>query len=420
MFWLCHSAEMKKKKTIKPAKSKLTVLQQVCKLIPGHLAVRIARETGVEDTARSFDPWSHLVTMIYTQIAHALSLNDVCDGLAMNEDALRAIRGAKVPSRNGLSHANKVRDAAFAERMYWGTLKHLQAQQADFRWHRIANHAYRFKRSVHLVDATVTPLLANCMDWAKHRRRKAGAKCHLRLDLQSMLPRFVCIDTAAEHEATRAREVCEGLQAGEIAVFDKGYLDLEHMAALSSRGVFWVTRAKENLAYEVLEQRACPKGGKILKDQEIVLKYYTPRKAYSEKLRLVVALVEVDGQEREMTFLTNHFSWSAQSVADLYRCRWNIEVFFKTLKQTLQIADFLGYSANAVRWQIWIALLSELLLRFIAWRSQWSSAFVRLLTIVRAALWRRWQILDLLACYGTARNAFRIRPQPEQAYFSGF
>jgi len=200
----------------------------------------------------------------------------------------------------------------------------------------------------------------------------------------------------------------------------KGYLDLEHMAALSSRGVFWVTRAKENLAYEVLEQRACPKGGKILKDQEIVLKYYTPRKAYSEKLRLVVALVEVDGQEREMTFLTNHFSWSAQSVADLYRCRWNIEVFFKTLKQTLQIADFLGYSANAVRWQIWIALLSELLLRFIAWRSQWSSAFVRLLTIVRAALWRRWQILDLLACYGTARNAFRIRAQPEQAYFSGF
>jgi len=117
MFWLCHSAEMKKKKTIKPAKSKLTVLQQVCKLIPGHLAVRIAWETGVEDTARSFDPWSHLVTMIYTQIAHALSLNDVCDGLAMNEDALRAIRGAKVPSRNGLSHANKVRDAAFAERM---------------------------------------------------------------------------------------------------------------------------------------------------------------------------------------------------------------------------------------------------------------------------------------------------------------
>jgi len=108
---------MKKKKTIKPAKSKLTVLQQVYKLIPGHLAVRIARETGVEDTARSFDPWSHLVTMIYTQIAHALSLNDVCDGLAMNEDALRAIRGAKVPSRNGLSHANKVRDAAFAERM---------------------------------------------------------------------------------------------------------------------------------------------------------------------------------------------------------------------------------------------------------------------------------------------------------------
>ena len=108
---------------------------------------------------------------------------------------------------------------------------------------------------------------------------------------------------------------------------------------------------------------------KILKDQIITLKHHTPKHLYPEKLRLVVALVEVDGKERSMTFLSNNLDWSAQSVADLYRCRWNIEVFFKTLKQTLQLADFLGYSANAVRWQIWMALLTELLLRFIAWQS---------------------------------------------------
>jgi len=382
--------------------------------------MRVARQTGVEAKARTFDPWSHLVSMLYAQIAHALSLNDVCDGLAMNELALKAIRGAKVPSRNGLSHANKVRDAAFAEQLYWETLKHLQARQSEFRWHEISNYAYRFKRSVSLVDATVIPLVANCMDWAKHRRRKAGAKCHLRLDLQSLLPRFVCIDTAAEHEATRAREVCQGLQAGEIGVFDKGYLDLEHMAVLTDRGVFWVTRAKDNLAYEVVQERACPQGGRILKDQVIVFKYYVARKSYGQPLRLVTAMVEVDGQEREMRFLTNHLNWSAQSVANLYRCRWNIEVFFKTLKQTLQIADFLGYSANAVRWQVWIALLTELLLRFLAWNSRWPRAFVRLFTIIRAALWRRWQLLDLLACYGTAGPPVRIRAQPEQAYFAGF
>jgi hypothetical protein len=411
---------VKNKKTINPAKSKLTILQQVCNLIPGHLTIAAARATGVEAKARTFDVWSHLVAMVYSQVSHALSLNDVCDGLGMNQTALRAIRGAKVPSRNGLSHANKVRDAACAEQIYWKTLEQLQSKQPGFHWHKTANYAYRFKRPVHLVDATVIPLVANCMDWAKHRRRKAGAKCHLRLDLQSFLPRFVCIDTAAEHEASRAREVCQGLQEGQIAVFDKGYLDLEHMLALTERGVFWVTRAKDNIAYEVVEKTDCPPGGKILKDQVIVLKHYTPKKAYPKALRLVVALVQVDGQERQMTFLGNNFCWSAQSLADLYRCRWNIEVFFKTLKQNLQLADFLGYSANAVRWQIWIALLTELLLRFVAWSSKWSGAFVRLFTIVRAGLWRRWQLLDLLGCYGTATRTVRMRAQPEQAYFAGF
>ena len=410
---------MKNKKTINPAKSKLTILQQVCNVIPGHLAVRIARETGVEELARRFDRWSHLVTMLYAQLTHALSLNDVCDGLAMNAAAFEAIRGAHCPSRNGLSHANRWRDAKFAEQIYWCVLEHLEAQQPQFSWHKTRNFAFRFRRPIHLVDASVIPLVANCMDWAKHRRRKAGAKCHLRLNLQSFLPAFVCIDTAAEHEATRARQVCHGLQAGEIAVFDKGYLDLLHMAELNARGVFWVTRAKENLACEPINEVSLP-AGKILRDQIVKLKYYVPKKLYPERLRLVIALVEVDGREREMAFLTNNFQWSAQSVADLYRCRWNIEVFFKTLKQTLQISDFLGYSANAVRWQVWIALLTELLLRFTAWQCRWESHFVRLFTVIRAALWRRWQLLDLLGHYGTAAPPLRMRGQPEQAYFAGF
>jgi hypothetical protein len=410
---------MKRKQTINPAKSKLTILNQICNIVPGHLAIKTARELGIEDKARTFDFWSHLVTMIFAQLSHALSLNDVCDTLAMNEGSLRAIRGAKVPSRNGLSHANQVRDAAFAENMYWQVQAQLERSHAGFNWHKSRNWAHRFKRPIHLIDATTIPLVANCMDWAKHRRRKAAAKCHLRLNLQSFLPRFVVIDTAAEHEATRARELCLELEAGEIAVFDKGYLDLEHLFQLTQREVFWVTRAKENLAYEVLESKDCPQAGKILKDQVIRLKYHTPQQRYPETLRLVVARVVVDGQEREMSFLTNNFEWSAQSVADLYRCRWNIEVFFKLLKQNLQVVDFLGYSANAVRWQIWIALLTELLLRFVAWRSRWSSAFVRLFTVIRSALWRRWQLLDLMECYGTAKRPIRMSAQPQQAYFVG-
>jgi len=416
---LCHSAEMKKG-TINPAKSNFSIFRQVCNTVPGYLVAKIARETGVEKKARTFDPWSHVVAMLYAQSSHALSLNDVCDGLKQNAATLETIRGASAPSRNGLSHANRERDARFAEQLYWRVVEHLEQSAPGFAgYHSAKKFAYRFKRPIQIVDATVIQLVANCMDWARHRRRKAAAKCHLRLNLQSFLPNFVLIDTAAEHEATRAREVCAGLQRGEIAVFDKGYLDLEHLHHLAQREVFWVTRAKDNLAYEVVGE-ARPAGGRIIADEIIELKYSVPRRSYPERLRRVVARVEVDGQERAMVFLTNHMEWSAQSVADLYRCRWSIEVFFKTLKQTFQIADFLGHNSNAVRWQIWMALLSFVLLRFIAWKSKWSCHFVRLLTVIRAALWKRWDLFDLLKCYGTADPSIRMRGRPEQAYFAGF
>jgi hypothetical protein len=259
----------------------------------------------------------------------------------------------------------------------------------------------------------VIELVANCMDWAQHRRRKAAAKCHLRLNLQSLLPQCVIIDTAGEHDNTRARELCAPVKSGEIVIFDKGYLDFKHLRALSERGVFWVSRAKDNMVYDLLDRRALPKGGKILADEEIMTRDGLHG-------RRIVALVEVDGQEREMIFLTNNLEWSAQTVVDLYQCRWEIEVFFKQIKQTLQLADFLGHSANAVRWQVWMALLVYVLLRFLAWQSKWGHSLVRLFKLTRAILWRKIDLAELLRGYGTAGGSFRFLGQPEQAYFAGF
>src|SRR6266404_1035260 len=128
----------------------------------------------------------------------------------------------------------------------------------------------------------------------------------------------------------------------------------------------------------------------------------------------------LDGQEREMVFLTNNLEWSPRSVADLYRCRWQIEVFFKQIKQTLQLADFLGHNANAVRWQVWMALLVYVLLRYLSYVSKWAHSFTRLFTILRAVLWSKLNLLDLLGCYGTAKGSFRNLARPEQAYFPGF
>ena len=176
-----------KTKTSRPSRGQGTILRQICELIPPHLVAKSARELGVEKKARSFGVWSHVVAMLYAQVSHALSLNDVCDGLGNWRTPLRALRGATPPSRNALSHANKVRTWELAQRVFWGTLEHLQKQCPGF--HRGVNpqYAWRFRRPINVVDSTVIKLVASCMDWAKHRRRKAAAKCHLRLSLRSIL-----------------------------------------------------------------------------------------------------------------------------------------------------------------------------------------------------------------------------------------
>ena len=401
-----------------PARSKFSILRQICNYIPAFLVPQIARDTGAEDKARSFSPWSHVVSLLYGQLSHSLGLNDLCDSLQLHSGPLVSVRGATPPSRNGLSNANRERPAEMAEQLFWQVLGHLGQETPGFVQGRSRGAAFRFKVPIHVVDSTVMELVANCMDWAQHRRRKAAAKTHMRLNLQSLLPNFVIIDTAGEHDNKRARELCAGIKSGEIVLFDKGYVDFEHLQDLEERGVFWVTRAKDNLAYEVVGAMPVSNDPKILRDEIIQLS--NPKQAAPELMRRVVALVEVDGEEREMVFLTNNLTWSPRSVADLYRCRWQIEVFFKQIKQTLQLADFLGHNANAVRWQVWTALLVYLLLRYLSYVANWAHSFTRLFTILRAVLWDKLDLRGLLDCYGTANGKFRNLAQPDQAYFPGF
>ena len=417
-FFLPPRQGMKTKHKTKsqPSPSKISVLAQLCKWIPNHLVPELARETGVQQKARTFSPWSHVVSLLFAQLTHALGLNDVCDSLGLHSGPLSGIRAATPPTRNNLSHANKVRDAAMAEKLFWSLLEHLQSLKPGFAKGTRFGLARRFKRVIHVVDTTTIELVASCLDWAKHRRRKAAAKCHLRLDLHSFLPRFAIIDTAGEHDAKRAQEVCAGIRAGEIVVFDKAYLDYSHLFALSSRGVFWVTRAKDSLACRLSKCLPKSKDKRILQDELIELSGFYSQRDYPQLMRRIVAWVEVDGKEVQMVFLTNNLEWSPRSVADLYRCRWQIEVFFKQIKQTLQLADFLGQSANAVRWQIWMALLLYVLLRFTAWINGWGHSFTRLFAVVRSGLWQRWDLGSLLRLYGTAGGSFRYLAQPEQAF----
>ena len=304
-----------------------------------------------------------------------------------------------------------------AEELFWETLKSLNRSAPEFGMGRnYCGFPHRFhRRIINIVDSTTIPLVANCIDWAKHRRRKAAAKCHMRLDLGSFLPRFAVVKAAHTHDATEARGVCADMQAGEIVAFDKAYVDFAHLHELNERDVFWVTRAKSNMQYKVVRRNSKPSEN-IKRDVIIRLKVKKSRQQYPVTLRFVEAIVEIDGKEQTLTFLTNNMQWAASSICDLYKARWAIEVFFKQIKQTLQLADFLGHNESAIRWQIWTALLTYVLLRFIAFRSKWRGAFARLFTLIRGVLWSRLDMYSVLHCCGTAPDPPRIAAVPSQAY----
>lgn len=368
---------------MKPAKHKFTVLKQICDLIPAYLVTKLANKHGVAARSRSYSPWSHLVSLIYAQLSHALSLNDICDSQRNHSGALSAIRGATAPSRNGLSNANKVRNPQMAEELFWTILKQMATDHPKFTGDRRYKKLPRkFKRTIHAIDSSTIQLIAKCLNWAKHRRRKAAAKMHMRLDLQSFLPSFAIIKGAGTHDSTEAYELCANLKAGEIVVADKAYVDFKHLYKLDKRGVFWVVRPKDNMVYEVVGQHSAP-SNKIIRDEIIKLDGTDTKEHYPQELRLVEAKVEINGEERVMTFITNNFKWAPSSICDLYRARWGIEVFFKEIKQTLQLTDFLGNSENAVLWQIWISLLTYLLIRFVKFKSGWNQSFSRLFTLMR-------------------------------------
>ncbi len=410
---------MKKAKKLNPTRHPYTIIKQVCNLIPGHMVSNLAKEHGIEEPCRTFDEWSHVVTLCTAQLTHALGLNDVCDNLQQHRAMLATIRGATPPTRNNLSLANKIRTAGMAEALYWKMLEHLQSVSPKFAKGRGRGYMKRFKAAIHAVDSTTIQLVANCMDWAKHRRRKAAAKCHLRLNLQSFLPSCAVIDTAKHHDSKQAWKLCAALREGEIALFDKAYVDFDHLADLHQRGVWWVTRAKTNLQYQVVRKLKTTDNPRILSAEVIQLTGVKTQREYPHELRRVRALEEVNGKEVELVFLSNYLTWSATSVVELYRCRWDIEVFFKEIKQTLQLADFLGQSANAVRWQVWMGLLVHLLLRYLAFLHTWAHSFTRSFTVIRAALWNRWCLQSLLKSYGTAGGHFRMLARPEQAYLPG-
>jgi hypothetical protein len=339
------------------------------------------RRHEAERGAKGFDCWTQFVAMLFCQLGRAHSLREICGGLASVEGKLQHLGVGNAPARSTLSYANAHRPPGLFEDVFYSLLGRCQAL--------VGPRKFRFKNKLYSLDATVIDLCLSVFDWAKFRRAKGAIKLHLLLDHDGYLPTFCLMTEGRVHEINVARTL--ELPSGAVVVMDRGYVDYLWLDALDAQGVFFVTRLKENALFSVEAQLSEPKGN-ILADDIIHLPGSGKSLNADRVLRRVVVWDEVN--EREIVLLTNNFKLAASTIAALYKERWQIELFFKALKQNLKIKTFIGTSANAVRIQIWTALIAILLLKYLQLRSRlkWSLsnlvALLRLNLFVHRDLWK--------------------------------
>lgn len=408
------------KQKTKATKRSISVFAQIVKRIPGHLIERLA--AGQDIKAREFSYSTQLYLLMLGQFLHAFSLNEIVDISHVHKTELSRVRGISPPKLNTFSNANRTRDPSVPESVYWRLRDELGRESPAFRGTRNRGALSRFRtRRIFAVDSSVIPLAVSSIDWARYIHRKSAAKLHMRTNVADMLPDFVVIDSAHWHDSRKAPEMCADLHAGDVVIGDRGYYDFEFFNDLNERGITFVSREKTNLSFRCIDDLLDADEDKsVLADDKVILTNLGTRRKYPRPFRRIVARVEIGGTMREITFVTNNFTWSAKTICDLYKSRWTIEILFKELKQTLQLQSFYGTNANAVKWQIWAALIVHLILRYLAFLSQWRGSYSRFVGIVRTAIWMRTDLGLLLRFYGTAPPDPKASNAVEAPYLPGF
>lgn len=366
-------------------KAAYSLFSQILKFIPRLDFERLVRETHSERHARGVSSWQQLVSMLFCQLGRAHSLREIEQGLRSCEGKLNHL-GIEVLPKSSLSYANAHRPSELYEKVFLNLYAHCQSQTP-------ARKKFRFKNKLVSMDSTVVDLCLSMYDWAKYKRTKGAVKLHLVLDHDGYLPCFGVITDGKSADVTVAQSLT--FQPGTIIVEDRGYNDYELFGRWTTQGVYFVTRMKEGSLYEVVERHAVIKGTAIRKDQTIRLTSATARKKCPQLLRRVEIWDEE--HQRTLIFLTNHFKLAASTISAIYKDRWQIELFFKALKQNLKIKTFVGTSANAVRIQIWTALITMLILRFLQLKSKWGWSLSNLVALLRMNLFTHrdlWTWLD--------------------------
>jgi len=362
-----------------------SIFSQLLQLFPRIEFQRMVKKHAAERSAKGFTSWGQFVSMLFCQLGKAHSLREIVNGLRSCEGKLKHL-GIDAPKRATLSYANEHRSWELYREIFFGLFARC-ASEAKGR------KKFRFKNKLVSLDSSTIDLCLSLYDWAKFRRTKGAVKLHLVLDHDGYLPSFAVITEGKVSDVKVAHML--QFDPGTVVVDDRGYNDYVLFGKWTARGIFFVTRMKDNAQYEVVETREIPQNRNILRDEVIRL---TGVKA-KEKCPYLLRRIEAYDPETDRTFifLTNHHTFGASTISAVYKDRWQVELFFKALKQNLKIKTFVGTSANAVKIQIWTALIAMLILKYLQLKSQYNWSLSNLVSLLRMNLFTHrnlWAWLD--------------------------
>ena len=376
--WWCHQPTRRKAENNQGGASMIKVaslFSQVLSLIDRRLFQRACIEYQTEKSSKGFSSWNQLVSLLFSQFAGANSLREIAGGLATIRGKLNHLGIAAAPKKSTLAYANSKRPWQFFEALFHQTFK--TVQELAFRHKR----KFKFKNPLYSIDSSVIDLCLKVFDWAHFRRTKGAVKLHLLLDHQGYLPCWAFLSDGKCADIKVARML--KLPSGAIVVMDRAYNDFSLFSAWCAQGVHFVTRKKDGTLYEILQERPVASDKNILTDETIIL---NGRGAYEKcpyPLRLVTFYDEKQGV---MRVLSNNFKLAAATIAAIYKDRWQIELFFKAIKQNLKVKSFLGTSENAVKSQLWTALIAMLLLKYLQLKSTLGWSLSNLVALLRINL----------------------------------
>ena len=363
-----------------------SLFSQILQIVPRNVFLRLVHQRRAERYTKGFSSWSQYVAMLFCQLAQAKSLREISDGLAVTCGKLSHLGLRTAPAKSTLAYANAHRP--------WQLYQDTFFQLLDFCRHETPGKKkkFRFKNKLLSLDSTTIDLCLSLFPWADFRQTKGAVKLHLLLDHDGYLPDFAVITDGKASDVITAR--CFTLPVGSIVAVDRGYCDFNLFWQWNESGVFFVTRLKGNAAYQIVKHHPVPERGNVLFDQTI--RFTSPQTSlnYPNELRRVVVWDEEN--ERKIELLTNHLRFGATTIGAIYRDRWEIELFFKVLKQHLKIKTFVGTSPNALKTQIWTALIAVLLLKYLQFRSRCNLPLCRLVALLRLNLFSYRNLWDWL------------------------